>query len=96
MTRANLASALSRRRKARPARDPMVEFDSLPADLRRWLAGAILPWSPRSAHRAYLRALSELRAPKAALARLDAIQTARLAQDRLTHDRTTRQRQMDC
>ena len=42
---ANLCSALSRHRKARSARDPMAEFDRLPADLRRWLAGAALPWS---------------------------------------------------
>ena len=81
MSRANLCSALSRRRKARPARDPMAEFDRLPADLRRWLAGAALPWSPRSALRAYQRALSDLRAPQAALARLDAIQAARLRRD---------------
>ena len=81
MTRANLCSALSRRRKARPARDPMAEFDRLPADLRRWLAGAALPWSPRSALRAYLRALAEVQAPQQALARLDAIQAARLRRD---------------
>jgi len=78
---ANLSSALSRRRKARPARDPMAEFDGLPVDLRRWLAAAVLPWSPRSALRAYLRALAELRAPQEALARLDAIQAKRLARD---------------
>ena len=82
MRRANLSSALSRRRRARPARDPMAEFDSLPPELRRWLAGAVLPWSPRSAHRAYLRALSDLRAPHAALAYLDALQAARLRRDR--------------
>jgi len=81
MRRANLSSALSRRRRARPCRDPMAEFDRLPAELRRWLAHAALPWSPHSAHRAYLRALSELRAPQAALARLDAIEAARLSRD---------------
>ena len=81
---ANLCSALSRRRKARSARDPMAEFDRLPADLRRWLAGAALPWSPRSAHRAWLRALSEAASPQEALARLDALQTARLRRDLLT------------
>jgi hypothetical protein len=80
---ANLSSALCRRRKARPARDPMTEFDRLPADLRRWLATAALPWSPRSAHRAYLHALSEVRAPQEALARLDALQAKRLARDGL-------------
>ncbi|MGR3525352.1 MAG: DUF6525 family protein [Paracoccaceae bacterium] len=83
MPRANLCSALSRRRKARPMRDPMAEFDRLPADLRCWLAGAALPWSPRSAHRAYLRALAEVQAPQEALARLDALQSARLRRDRM-------------
>jgi hypothetical protein len=78
---ANLSSALCRRRKARPARDPMTEFDRLPADLRRWLSTAALPWSPRSAHRVYQRALAEARAPQEALAMLDALQAKRLARD---------------
>lgn len=82
MRRANLCSALSRRRRLRPARDQMAEFDRLPADLRRWLAGAALPWSPRSAHRAYLRALAEVKASAEALSRLDTLQAARLARDR--------------
>lgn len=82
-TRANLASSLSRRRKPRPARDPMAEFDRLPPELRRWLAQAALPWSPRSALRAWQRALAQSRAPQDALARLDALQAARLARDRL-------------
>jgi hypothetical protein len=80
---ANLSSALSRRRRSRAARDPMADYDSLPAELRRWLAHAALPWSPRSAHRAWLRALSETGHPKAALARLDALQSRRLSRDRL-------------
>lgn len=83
MPRANLCSAISRRRKARTAYDPMAAFDRLPADLRRWLAGAILPWSPRSAHRAYLRALSKVQTPQEALARLDEMQSARLLRDRM-------------
>ncbi len=78
---ANLATGL--RCRARARRDPMAEFDRLPAALRRWLAAAALPWSPRSARRAYLRALDETRTPQAALARLDAIEAARLARDRL-------------
>lgn len=82
-TRTNLASSLSRRRKPRPARDPMAEFDRLPPDLRRWLAQAALPWSPRSALRAWQRALAQSRAPQDALARLDALQAARLARDGL-------------
>lgn len=90
MSRANLCSALSRRRRARAARDPMAEFDRLPVDLRRWLAGAALPWSPRSAHRVYLRALAEVKAPADALSRLDAMQAARLARDSLARSGITR------
>ena len=82
-TRANLASSLSRRRKRHPARDPMAEFDRLSPELRRWLTQAALPWSPRSALRAWQRALAQSRAPQDALARLDALQAARLARDRL-------------
>lgn len=81
MPRGNLCSALSRRRRARPARDPMAEFDQLPADLRRWLATAALPWSPRSALRVYAAAMRLRPCPVAALARLDAVQAARLARD---------------
>lgn len=81
--RANLSSNLSRRRKQRAARDPMAEFDRLPPELRRWLAQAALPWSPRSALRAWQRALAQSRAPRDALARLDALQAARLARDGL-------------
>ena len=83
MARANLASSLTRRRKPRAARDPMAEFDRLPSDLRRWLAQAALPWSPRSALRAWQRALAQSRGPQDALARLDALQAARLARDGL-------------
>jgi hypothetical protein len=83
MPRANLRSALSRRRRARPARDPMAEFDRLPPPLRRWLSDAALPWSPRSAHRAYLQALADLRCPHQALGRLDALQSERLRRDRM-------------
>ncbi|MGR3703646.1 MAG: DUF6525 family protein [Paracoccaceae bacterium] len=80
--RANLASSLSRRRRARPARDPMAEYDRLPPDLRRWLATAALPWSPASARRAWARAMAKARTPQEALAHLDSLQTARLRRDR--------------
>ena len=38
--------------------DPMAEYDRLPPELRRWLAAARLPWSPRSALRIWRRALA--------------------------------------
>ncbi len=28
--------------------DPMAMYDQLPSELRRWMAGANLPWSPKS------------------------------------------------
>ncbi|MDF2235117.1 DUF6525 family protein [Albimonas sp. CAU 1670] len=71
-----------RLRMRRRAGDPMAEFDRLPPPLRRWLAGAALPWSPRSVVRAWAAARREARGdPAAALARLDAIQARRLAQE---------------
>lgn len=49
----------------------MAVFDRLPPPLRRWLAGAALPWSPRSAARVFARALADTGSEDAALARLD-------------------------
>ncbi|MBT9386838.1 hypothetical protein KM176_23550 [Pseudooceanicola sp. CBS1P-1] len=50
---ANLSTSLRRRRVG----DPMAAYDRLPPDLRRWLAGAALPWSAASALRAWQKAL---------------------------------------
>lgn len=47
------ATTLKRRRRSG---DPMHAFDALPAPLRRWLAGAALPWSPASCRRVWDRA----------------------------------------
>ncbi len=47
----NLASTLTRRGRGRP----MDRYDRLPAELRRWLAGAALPWSAGSALRLWRR-----------------------------------------
>ncbi len=38
--------------------DPMAAYDRLPRELRAWLAEAVLPWSPRSARRAWEKALA--------------------------------------
>ncbi|WP_339949675.1 DUF6525 family protein [uncultured Albimonas sp.] len=71
------ATALRARRRAG---DPMAEFDRLPQPLRRWLARAVLPWSPRSAARAWSRARRACNGDEAAaLARLDALQAQALA-----------------
>ncbi|TMV67969.1 hypothetical protein FGG78_31600 [Thioclava sp. BHET1] len=38
---------------------PMAGFDALPKPLRHWLGQAALPWSVRSARRAWMRALDQ-------------------------------------
>ncbi|WP_239521080.1 DUF6525 family protein [Pseudooceanicola aestuarii] len=81
MTRANMATTLKRRRRSA---DPMATYDSLPPPLRRWLAGATLPWSPRSALRLWRR-LARDHGPdaEAILSRLTEIEARTLARDRL-------------
>lgn len=76
----NLNTALPR---ARRAADPMAAYDRLPPTLRRWLAQAALPWSARSAARAFAAALRDTGGDEgAALARLDRIEAAMLSRDR--------------
>lgn len=55
MRRRNLNTTL----RGRPRANPMAEFDALPPPLRRWLAEASLPWSPRSVRKIWLRALAQ-------------------------------------
>ncbi len=78
MTRGNHGdTGLGRRRRDGCA---MADYDRLPADVRAWLAGAALPWSPRSAAHAFARALALHRGDRpAALAELDGLQERRLA-----------------
>ncbi|MBK5928417.1 hypothetical protein CCR87_13925 [Rhodobaculum claviforme] len=61
----------------------MRAFDRLPPDLRAWLHGAALPWSPRSALRLWRRALADTGDPAAARARMDAAEARTLARDSL-------------
>ncbi len=61
----------------------MAEFDALPAELRRWLHTAALPWSPRSARRAWARARRAAGGdPEQVFARLDALEANTLSRDR--------------
>ncbi|MGE4328349.1 MAG: DUF6525 family protein [Pseudodonghicola sp.] len=83
MTRAtptpNAQSCLKRRRQAG---DPMTAYDRLPAELRQWLASAALPWSPRSALRAWRVALARAGGdPDVARARLSATEARQLRRD---------------
>ncbi|WP_300435329.1 DUF6525 family protein [uncultured Mameliella sp.] len=59
-----------RRRKG----DAMRVFDGLPAPLRRWMAGAVLPWSPESCLAIWKRASD----PQDAVARLNRAERATL------------------
>ncbi len=63
-------------------RDPLAEFDALPAPLRQWLAEAAMPWSPRSALRIWRRVLRRC-CGDVALARreMSRIEAERLAED---------------
>ncbi|WP_323766397.1 DUF6525 family protein [Marinovum sp.] len=63
----------SLRRKRRPG-DPMRTYDSLPRELRLWLAAAVLPWGAQSVRRAYDRALARTGTTQSALRELDALQ----------------------
>ena len=51
---------------------PMREYDRLPAELRAWLAAAVLPWRPRAVRRAFDKALAETGDRDFALTRLTA------------------------
>ena len=58
-------------RQRRRSRDPMAAYDALPAPLRRWLAGAALPWSPASCLRLWQRLRARGASEAQALAALD-------------------------
>ena len=68
--RGEVAVPLRRRRG-----DPMRAYDRLPAPLRRWMAQAVLPWSPASCLAIWRRAGSEAEA----LIRLERAERAMLA-----------------
>ena len=65
----------------RRTEDPMREFDRLPAELRAWLAGAVLPWRRRSVRRAFDRAVARTKDRARALAELDRLQDQLVAKD---------------
>lgn len=68
-------------RRRRRAENPMHEFDRLPATLRHWLAGAVLPWRPKSVHRAYNRALRRTADEAQAIEELDRLQHRLITRD---------------
>ena len=60
----------------------MEEFDRLPAQLRRWLSNADLPWSPASVRRVYRKSLDDTNDARKALDELDNMQRKRLRQQK--------------
>lgn len=74
----NLRSTLRHRARQNPMRD----FDALPPELRQWLHGAALPWSPRSVRRIWHKAMARARGDHAkALALIAQIEAAMVARD---------------
>ena len=70
-------SLLLKRRSA----DPMRDYDRLPAELRAWLAEAVLPWGPRSVLRSFDKALAKTGDKRRALEELDRLQQRLVAKD---------------
>lgn len=63
--------------------DPMRAYDALPPELRRWMAGAALPWSPTSCRRIWRAARARGESETETIARLDRAERRTLARDRL-------------
>lgn len=59
----------------------MTDYDRLPADLRQWVAGADLPWSPRSVKRSFDRKMKQLRNRQAAIQALSELEQQLIAKD---------------
>ncbi|NGM45686.1 hypothetical protein G5B31_09070 [Rhodobacter sp. SGA-6-6] len=74
----NLATSLKRRSRGRA----MDRYDRLPPELRRWLVGAALPWSPGSALRLWRRLRQDCAGDAEALfRRMDLAEARMLARD---------------
>ena len=69
-------------RKRRRAVDPMGTYDCLPPPLRQWLAGAALPWSPKSCKRIWDKARQKGQSPEDAITMLAAAEQKTLARDK--------------
>jgi hypothetical protein len=78
MSRCNCKTSLKRRNRSHPMRS----YDALPAELRQWLAAAILPWSAASVLKVWQRALKASRGNRAAaLVRLSDVERRLLERD---------------
>ncbi|NAZ37531.1 DUF6525 family protein [Rubellimicrobium sp. CFH 75288] len=70
----------TRLRRGRPG-DAWASFDRLPPVLRAWIAGAAIPWCPRSVARLWARVQAEGGDETAWLDRLDRAEARLLARD---------------
>ncbi|MGB0912750.1 MAG: DUF6525 family protein [Phaeobacter italicus] len=68
-------------KRSRNRRNPMQDYDNLPADLRRWVSSAALPWSVPSVQRTFKSALARTGDRKLALNELDRIEQKLTAKD---------------
>ena len=68
-------------KRKRRNEDPMRDFVRMPAELRLWIATAILPWRPRSVQRAFERAVARTQDRSLALREIDMIQQRMIARD---------------
>ena len=55
-TNSNLGSTNLKRKRRNE--NPILDYDRLPKELRKWIANAELPWRPKSVLKAYERAYS--------------------------------------
>ena len=69
----------TRLRCGRASGGGMRAFDTLPPALRRWMAGAALPWSAASCRRIWQKAEARGESPAAILARLDRAEASSLS-----------------
>ena len=69
-------------KKRRRAADPMMAYDVLPQPLRSWLAGAALPWSPKSCKRIWDKAQSNGLSVKHTIVLLTEAERKTLSQDK--------------
>nr|WP_244462785.1 DUF6525 family protein [Phaeobacter gallaeciensis] len=59
----------------------MQDYDCLPRDLRRWISSAVLPWSARSVHRTFNKALARTGNRALAFSELNLIQRKLMVKD---------------
>jgi hypothetical protein len=69
------------RSTARTRHSPMQAYDSLPPELRAWLAQAALPWSVASVRKLWAQERARRRCAASALARLSQLEARALQRE---------------